>query len=328
MRGSGNSKLSIVMYHYVRDLARSRYPEIKGLTTEAFEGQIDYIKKHYRVVSGDELIAAVISKSPLPPKALLLTFDDGYSDHYDTVLPILEREGIKGCFFPPARCILEDEVLDVNKIHFILASVADKSVLVEAVFRLMDENRAEFAIQDRQAYWSKLASASRYDTAEVIFIKRMLQRELPETLRGIIVDRLFRDYVTADEAAFSRELYMDLTKIRHMREAGMLVGSHGYRHYWLDHLAPAAQREEIERSVDFLRLAGCSTSSWMMCYPYGAYNDSLLGILAGAGCKVGLTTEVGVADIASHMALTLPRLDTNDLPKAGASKASEWTLRA
>ena len=33
------SALTIVMYHYVRDLAGSRYPEIKGRTIEEFESE-------------------------------------------------------------------------------------------------------------------------------------------------------------------------------------------------------------------------------------------------------------------------------------------------
>jgi hypothetical protein len=51
-------KLSIVMYHYVRELRRSRFPGIKGLETDEFREQIAYIKKHYNVISGADLLAA------------------------------------------------------------------------------------------------------------------------------------------------------------------------------------------------------------------------------------------------------------------------------
>ncbi len=36
------------------------------------------------------------------------------------------ENGLTGCFFPPAKAVTEHEVLDVNKIHFILAAVPDK----------------------------------------------------------------------------------------------------------------------------------------------------------------------------------------------------------
>lgn len=51
-----------------------------------------------------------------------------------------------------------------------------------------------------------------------------------------------------------------------------------------------------------------------MCYPYGAYNDTLLALLRDWGCAIGLTTEVAVAQLGTDNPLALPRLDTNDLP--------------
>ncbi len=119
-------KVTIVMYHYVRELGRSRFPEIKGLSLERFSRQLDHIQANYTPVTVEMILDAL--KSPeqsLPPNALLLTFDDGYSDHFTNVFPLLDARGIQGCFFPPARAILEHKVLDVNKIHFVLAAVRD-----------------------------------------------------------------------------------------------------------------------------------------------------------------------------------------------------------
>ena len=39
------NRCTIVMYHYVRELRRSRYPGIKGLSTEKFRGQLDYLAR-------------------------------------------------------------------------------------------------------------------------------------------------------------------------------------------------------------------------------------------------------------------------------------------
>ena len=108
------------MYHYVRDMKHSRYPEIKGLDIDLFKEQIAYIKKHYNVISAYDLMDIIESDSGLPPKALLLTFDDAYIDHFTQVFPILDEQKLSGLFFPPAKSVLENQVLDVNKIHFIL----------------------------------------------------------------------------------------------------------------------------------------------------------------------------------------------------------------
>ena len=116
------NQCTIVMYHYVRELPYSRYPQIKGLLTSQFKEQLAYIEKNYQFVTVDDCINAIYFDGDFPLNAILLTFDDAYIDHFMTVFPILESKGIQGCFFPPAKPVLEYEVLDVHKIHFLLAS--------------------------------------------------------------------------------------------------------------------------------------------------------------------------------------------------------------
>lgn len=316
------------MYHYVRILRYSRYPEIKGLSINDFEEQISYIKKHYNVISGQELMDAIVEGAPLQPHPLMLTFDDGYIDHFTEVFPVLDRENLHGCFFPTARCILEHKVLDVNKIHFVLASAPDKRSLVEHICNRIDESQSRYDLPASSAYWEKIGRPSRYDTAEVIFCKRTLQRELPLELRKAITDELFSRYVTGDEDSFSRELYMNRDQIRALQECGMYVGSHGYDHIWLNTLSTQKQENEIDKSLEFLESVGGNDQRWIMCYPYGAYDESLLSVLKSRNCVAGLTTEVGVVSPGKNNALTLPRLDTNDLPKDSNADANEWTLKA
>lgn len=317
------NRLTIVMYHYVRDLARSRYPEIKGMTTEQFRGQIEYIKKHYNVISADFLMDVVTEGETLPPRALLLTFDDGYRDHFTQVFPILYEHKISGAFFPPGKFIHEHKVLDVNKIHFILASTQNKMELVDFI----DEKITHYAneLNSRADYWEAYAKPSRYDPAEIMYIKRMLQRGFPRELRKSVVDELFRKQVTVDEAAFSHELYLSKDQISYMHLNEMCFGSHGYDHYWLDRLTRAEQEAEIDRSLDFLKSVGVDVERWVMCYPHGAHNDTLFSLLRERNCVVGLGTEVGIADLGEQNLLNLKRLNTNDLPMDANASPSQWT---
>ncbi|MGE5609838.1 MAG: polysaccharide deacetylase family protein [Bacillota bacterium] len=316
--------LTIVMYHYVRDLHRSRYPQIKGLDIELFRQQIDYLLRYYLPVAMEDVISAFHERAPLPKNAVLLTFDDGYVDHYQYVFPILDQKHIRASFFAPAKAILESRVLDVNKIQYVLASVPDKGRIVESIFQMMDQHRHEIPLESREFYLQQHAKASQFDPAEVVFINRMLQVALPEPLRSQITDQLFRHYVTTDESAFACELYMSLDQLRCMRRHGMHIGSHSYDHCCLNALDPAAQARQIDLSLEFLQLIGCDTGDWTISYPYGTTNDALLGILASKGCKVGLTTEVALAE-PSRNPLLLPRLDTRDLPKDREADPSPWT---
>ena len=307
--------VTIVMYHYVRDLSRSRYPAIKGLSMDRFRWQLDYIQNRYTPVTAEEILNALDNPGrELPPNPILLTFDDGYSDHFNNVFPLLDSRGIQGCFFPPAQAILEHKVLDVNKIHFVLAAVSNSTSLLDEVFVSLAEFRADYQLKSEEEYRSSVATESRYDTREVTMFKRLLQRELPEPVRAELTKRLFAKHVTADEVAFACELYMSLDQIACLRHHGMHVGSHGYAHVWLNHISRDEQATEVDRSLQFLRELGVGNDDWTMCYPYGGFNDSLLQVLRGRQCRLGFTVEARVADLDSDDRLTLPRVDTNDLP--------------
>ena len=124
------NSLTIVMYHYVRELKHSRYPEIKGLTTDLFKEQIAYLKKYYNPISAYDLMDAIYSGSDLPPKSLLLTFDDAYVDHFTEVYPVLDREKISGCFFPPAASILNNRISSSRSLNILFTFSLSNSNLL------------------------------------------------------------------------------------------------------------------------------------------------------------------------------------------------------
>lgn len=315
------------MYHFVRDLQSSKFPEIKALEAEHFKEQLEYVEKYYQFVTIQDCIDALDSEDAemLPSNAVLLTFDDGYIDHFSTVFPLLKDKGIQGCFFPPAKAVMEHQVLSVNKIHFILASARNIQNLIDEVFKVLDKYRDDYHLESNEYYFSKLAVANRFDPKEIIFFKRLLQVELEEDLRDLIVDELFAKYVSNDEAAFANELYMNSEQLKCMIENGMYVGSHAYNHYWLDSLSPEAQEKEVDFSIQFLEQIGAPIENWAIAYPYGAFNSSLIEILKQKKCRLGFTTEVGIGNLNKNNSYTLERLDTNDLPKIASAEPNEWT---
>lgn len=316
------------MYHYVRDLQNTRYPAIKGLDVRLFREQLAYFKKHYNFVTAAQLIDAYKNGTELPPKSLLLTFDDAYLDHYTCAFPLLDEYKAQGLFFVPVKAIMNHEVLIVNKIHHVLA-VCDKDIngLVKQLKGLLVLYEGKDGVQTFEYYFDKLAVANRFDCKEVIFIKRLLQVELQEPIRSTIINQLFNQYVTDDEGAFSRELYMSEDQLKCMQRNGMIIGSHGYDHFWLGSLAKEEQLSELTQSVKFLKRLGVDMNTLSIGYPYGSHNEDTLDIARGFGFKLGFTTKVDIATTDCEC-LTIPRLDTNDFPKDASADVNEWFNKA
>lgn len=308
--------LITVMYHYVRDKARSKYPRIKGLDIAGFARQLDIFQNRFNIITAQQIFDYFARSVPLPENACWLTFDDGYSDHYDFVFPELVSRGLQGSFFPPVCAIVERDLLDVNKIHHILASVDDVQLLVSELSDLFNSHELErITGKSFDLFRNELCHPSRFDPGEIVFVKRLMQHALPGTCRGLLVDTLFKSHVSADLKGFADELYVSVDQLKEMIGAGMYVGSHGYRHLWLDKETYDVQASEVNRSLDFLRVIGAPTNQWVMCYPYGAYNNDTLEIVKKTNCTVGITTRPAIANLAECGSLELPRLDTNDFPQ-------------
>lgn len=77
----------VLMYHSIGDSA-----EFFTVKPEEFEKQIAYLAEHkFNVVSVAFLAKMLAAKQSIPPKTVVLTFDDGYADNYYPAFPILKK---------------------------------------------------------------------------------------------------------------------------------------------------------------------------------------------------------------------------------------------
>lgn len=84
------AKLTVISYHEIADPRDSLVPDIAVSPTN-FVRQMDYLKNHgYRFVSVSDVLADHAGTRPLPEKAVLITFDDGYQSVYTHAFPILK----------------------------------------------------------------------------------------------------------------------------------------------------------------------------------------------------------------------------------------------
>jgi len=322
-----SGQVTIVMYHYVRDYQVSAYPGINGLDVRDFASQIGYFARYYVFVTLEECWNALDGKNNLPENAVLLTFDDGYADHYEYVFPLLKQKGIQGTFFVPAGPCDEKVVLDVNKIHFILASSPDPSILLKHLLTLMSRKREQFGLEDPQAYVSTITDSFRFGSQEVLIFKRLLQRTLPSRARKEIIGEMFADFVTADERSFSERLYLSESQMKEMSAQGMAFGHHYSSHEWLPTLSRARHEEELAKGLDLLNRIGARTDKWAVSYPYGAHDAQSVEMPHAQGCVMGVTITPAIARLDPIHRMVLPRLDTNDFPRNSDAPPNAWTLQ-
>jgi len=57
------------------------------------------LKQRYSLISYQQLVEHVETKKPLPPRAVMLSFDDGLAESYTVARPLLLKHGIPCIFF-------------------------------------------------------------------------------------------------------------------------------------------------------------------------------------------------------------------------------------
>ncbi|GAB4471096.1 MAG: hypothetical protein Kow00124_07890 [Anaerolineae bacterium] len=91
------------MYHYISvpPADADIYRRDLSVTPDNFRAQMQWLKDNgYQTISLYDLVYALsIGWPPLPPKPIILTFDDGYVDNYEQAFPILRELGFTGTFF-------------------------------------------------------------------------------------------------------------------------------------------------------------------------------------------------------------------------------------
>jgi len=90
--------LPILMYHSVKPFAASGNRLIVSVNT--FERQMNFLKKHnYNVLNLEDVAALIKDRRKLPPKSIVLTFDDGNKDNYTYAFPILKKYNLPATIF-------------------------------------------------------------------------------------------------------------------------------------------------------------------------------------------------------------------------------------
>jgi peptidoglycan/xylan/chitin deacetylase (PgdA/CDA1 family) len=80
----------ILLYHHVSEST----PASTSVSPAVFESHLDYLEKsNFRVLPLADIVSALKDKRPLPPRAVAITFDDGYQSILTEAMPRIAKRG-------------------------------------------------------------------------------------------------------------------------------------------------------------------------------------------------------------------------------------------
>ncbi len=277
--------LTVLTWHRIseRDLHGAEKPSFDPCVIDAdagaFEEQIAFVSRHFSLIGIDD-VRAWAGGASLPKNPLLATFDDGYRECHDVVLPILKRHGARATFFIATSYVTERRLFWWDQLAYLLLRSPRARIEISYPHRIV------FDIAANRGAAIRAAQRVVKDTAAL---------DLPRYLDGV-AEASGTSFGEALEHELADRLIMSWDQVRALRAAGMDVQSHTRTHRVLQTLSPQQLRDELAGSrADLEQELGEPVRT--LAYPTGRPIDSRSSIARAvreAGFDVGFSNSGGV----------------------------------
>lgn len=267
------SKSLVLMYHEIAPCSGTPAAWMV-VTDEDFREQMDYLGRHFAVVSLPEGLAAGHQSRDGRPLAMV-TFDDGYAGMRQSLLPYIESTGLPVTIFVATRGVLEGRLYWYDRI----INALDRDEVIEIDLGRFSLGRYRLPVGDPADRW----------------------RETERLLSGLkSLDPSVREFAAAEVTVAilpgaggpQRTLaYLTVEDVMQLSHSPFItLGAHSHSHEILTQLDADAARASIVMSKSLLEEW---TGKTVTCfsYPNGNYSRTVASIVRETGFTCAVTTE-------------------------------------
>jgi peptidoglycan/xylan/chitin deacetylase (PgdA/CDA1 family) len=215
--------------HVVSDVAPPHIRHLYEIPSVAkFKTDLDFLCRRYRPLRLSELphILALRGNKG-PARCFLLSFDDGMREAYEVIAPILREKGVPAIFFVNDASIDNRRLMWRHKV----------SLLVERSQQQPGRIPSALNVRPGESLCAKLKALRFADEHTLDEVASFFELDFGEYLRSA------RPYLTTDQ-------------VLELARAGFEFGAHSASHPYFNELAVEDQKDQISRSVQFIRALG------------------------------------------------------------------------
>lgn len=277
----GSDRLTVLAYHRITDVHAPDFvgfaPNVSA-TKEIFAEQIAHVARHFNVISLETLVDFIVNDKPLPPRSLLITFDDGYLDNYENAYPILKKHQLPAVIFLATSRMDDPRPLWWDNCAEAFRRTKKTSATLP---HLMQQTFA--TAEEREAVGHRFIET----------IKAFSQSEKESSVLALL-DVL-------EVAPIEEPLFMGWDKVRELVANGVACMPHTVNHPILTRIAVDEMRREIQDSRDkIIQETGQATIGFAYTNGMpGDYNQAVVQALRDFGYKTAFTLSAGPMRYAS-----------------------------
>jgi peptidoglycan/xylan/chitin deacetylase (PgdA/CDA1 family) len=283
LRAVWRDDLRILAYHRVLEQLEPPGfdfdPALVSASAERFEQQMKLVRRRYRPLRFDELLSLLESGRRVPPRSVMVTFDDGYDDNHRVAFPILRDLGLSAMFF-------------VSTGHIDTGRPYGYDWLVHMLCRT---DAARLAAPELGIDWQLPATLEARRALGAELLDRI--KTLDDLAQNALIERLARDWNLPRTGGNPHCRPMTWEQLREMQRGGMEVGSHGVDHRMLAKLDDSVLDAELFGSRAALQreLGG---EMAVLSYPVGgpdAYDERVIARAQAAGFRLACSYVSGTS---------------------------------
>jgi peptidoglycan/xylan/chitin deacetylase (PgdA/CDA1 family) len=216
--------LRVLLYHRIADRHEldGGDPMLISASPGGFARQMGYLVRHYTPITVEHLIDAIQGRRALPPRAVLVTFDDGYRDFLTHAWPVLQAHHVPAVVFVPTA------FPDTQR-HF-WWDIVHATIMRTTASRLMLPDLGSFSFETRRL-------------REIAI--RHIDRYLGELPPGRIDDILYQIQCQLGTPPMGRPPVLCWDELRSLARGGLAIAPHTRNHPTI----PALSTEEITEEI-------------------------------------------------------------------------------
>lgn len=289
------------MYHRVAKVECD--PWELAVRPDLFAQQIEALTRE-RCVVPLRWLGARLSEGRPPRKAVVVTFDDGYSDVLTNAKPVLERFSCPATVFLTTGAIGSSEEFWWDELPRVIlqTSVLPAELEIEVAGR-MHRWRLVESIEDPD---SEPADEEARATRQQLHLALWgLLKPLDADSRRRVLDKL-STWAAVDGDSFPASRALDAGEVRRLADRGFIdIGAHTVTHPSMPLLDPVRRREEVVDSRrDCEELTGSKIEAF--AYPFGDLDDDSVSTVREAGFSIACSTKYAAITSRADL-LRLPR---------------------
>ena len=277
-------RLSILIFHRVHAQSDPLFPYEPDAAR--FDALMHFVARTFRVMTLGEAVVH-LKQATLPPRSLVITFDDGYADNAEVALPILQRYGLPATFFVVSGFLDGGRMWNDSVIESIRACRHDNLNL---------------------EYWG----LGQQTLSTVTERSRLIDTLLPRIKYQSLADRqasIVRLQQLCGVEVLPATLMMRSGQVRELHRAGMEIGGHTVNHPILTTLSSSEAEIEIAQGREQLQSI-IDAPVDVFAFPNGKpgvdYDHTHVALVRQTGFSGAVSTAPGVGQTGDDL-FQLPR---------------------